>query len=163
MHCLVRIMFYSEFVYLGITTSPSLWGHHSFDRMVVGFTTTVSISVYHHLHCEFKSFSWRGVLDTTLCGKVCQWLAAGRWFSLAIPVFSTYKTDCHDIAEILLKVVLNTITLTLPLSKYLFLCWNNDWNKILWYSNVLDIRYKILSSSQYIPSIYFCWKDSWLS
>jgi hypothetical protein len=23
----------------------------------------------------------RGVLDTTLCGKVCQWLANGRWFS----------------------------------------------------------------------------------
>jgi len=28
-------------------------------------------------------------------------------------VFSTNKTDCHDITEILLKVVLNTITLTL--------------------------------------------------
>jgi len=25
-------------------------------------------------------------------------------------VFSTNKTDCHDITEILLKVVLNTIT-----------------------------------------------------
>jgi hypothetical protein len=24
----------------------------------------------------------RGVLETTLCNKVCQWLAAGRWFSL---------------------------------------------------------------------------------
>ena len=32
------------------------------------------------------------------------------WFS---PVSSTNKTDCHDIAEILLKVSLNTITLTL--------------------------------------------------
>ena len=27
------------------------------------------------------------------------------------PVFSTNKTDCHDITELLLKVVLNTITL----------------------------------------------------
>ena len=27
-------------------------------------------------------------------------------------VFSTNKTDCHNIAEILLKVALNTITLT---------------------------------------------------
>ena len=26
--------------------------------------------------------SWRGVLDTTLYDKVCQWLAAGRWFPL---------------------------------------------------------------------------------
>jgi hypothetical protein len=54
----------------------------------------------------------RGVLDTTLCDKVCQWLATGRWFS---PVSSTHKTDCHDITEILLKVALNTITITLTL------------------------------------------------
>ena len=32
-----------------------------------------------------------------------------RWFSLGNPVSSTNKTDHHDIAEILLKVVLNTI------------------------------------------------------
>ena len=37
----------------------------------------------------------------TLCDKVCQWIAAGRWFS---PVSSTKKTDRYDIAEILLKV-----------------------------------------------------------
>ena len=55
------------------------------------------------------------VLDTTLCGKVCQWLEAGQWFSLGTLVSSTNKTDCHDIAEILLKVVLSTITLTLTL------------------------------------------------
>ena len=42
---------------------------------------------------------------------VCQWLAVGRWFSSGTPVFSTNKTDRHDIAEILLKVALNTITL----------------------------------------------------
>jgi hypothetical protein len=34
---------------------------------------------------------------TTLCDKVCQWLATGRWFSLGPAVFSTNKTDCHDI------------------------------------------------------------------
>jgi len=39
-------------------------------------------------------------------------LAAGRWFSPCTPVSSTTKTDRHDIAEILLKVALNTITLT---------------------------------------------------
>jgi hypothetical protein len=33
-------------------------------------------------------------------------------FSLGTPVFSPNKTDCHDIAEILLKVALNNITLT---------------------------------------------------
>jgi hypothetical protein len=34
---------------------------------------------------------------------------------LGTPISSTNKTDHHDIAEILLKVVLNTITLTLEL------------------------------------------------
>ena len=45
----------------------------------------------------------------TLCGKVCQWFATGRWFSLGPPVSSTNKTDRHDITVILLKVALNTI------------------------------------------------------
>jgi len=38
---------------------------------------------------------------------------AGRWFSPGTPVFSTNKTDKYDIVEILLKVALNTINLTL--------------------------------------------------
>jgi hypothetical protein len=42
------------------------------DRMVVGFTTTYVISACHHSSCEFESCSWRDVLDTTLCNKVCQ-------------------------------------------------------------------------------------------
>ena len=48
-----------------------------------------------------------------LCNKDCQWLATGRWFSPGTPVSFTNKTDCHDITEILLKVALNTIILTL--------------------------------------------------
>ena len=54
----------------------------------------------------------RCVLDTTLCDKVCQWLAAGRWYSAGTLVSSTYKTYCHDITEILLKVALSAIILT---------------------------------------------------
>ena len=38
---------------------------------------------------------------------------AGRWFSTNTPVSSTNKTDLNGLSEILLKVVLNTITLTL--------------------------------------------------
>jgi hypothetical protein len=38
----------------------------------VGFTTTYAISAYHHKSCEFEPRLWRGVLDTTLCDKVCQ-------------------------------------------------------------------------------------------
>ena len=51
---------------------------------------------------------------TTLCDKVCQWLAAGLWFSPGTPVSSTNKTDRHNITEILLKVALNTINQTKP-------------------------------------------------
>ena len=50
-----------------------------------------------------------GLLNTTLCDKVCQWLATGQWFSTGTLVSSTNKTNCHDMAEILLKVALNTI------------------------------------------------------
>ena len=75
------------------------------DRTVVGFTTTCAINAYHHSSCEFESCSWRGVLYTTLCDKVCQ------WFSLGTPVSSTNKTDHHNVTETQLKVALNIITL----------------------------------------------------
>jgi len=42
------------------------------DRIVVGFTTTCAINSYHHQSCDFQPRSWRGVLDTHLCDKVCQ-------------------------------------------------------------------------------------------
>ena len=75
------------------------------DCMVVGFITTYPISAYHpivvssnHTHSELYSIKH--------CDKVCQQLAAGRWFS---PISSTNETDHHDITEILLTVALNTI------------------------------------------------------
>jgi len=37
----------------------------------------------------------RGVLDTTLYNKVCQCLAADRWFSPDTTVSSTNKTNRH--------------------------------------------------------------------
>jgi hypothetical protein len=53
----------------------------------------------------------KGALDSQMqaSDKVYQLLAHGRWFSLGTPASSTTKTGRHDIAEILLKVVLNTI------------------------------------------------------
>jgi len=60
--------------------------------------TTVTLWVWIQLR--------QGVLDTTLCDKVCQWLTTGRCFSPGTPVSSTYKTY----RQILLKVALNTIT-----------------------------------------------------
>ena len=52
--------------------------------------------------------------------KVCQWLATGQWFSLGTPVSSINKTDRHDVTEILLKVALNTKTLTLNKANCIF-------------------------------------------
>ena len=43
---------------------------------------------------------------TAASDKVYQLLAHGQWFS---PASSTTKTGRHDVAEILLKVALNTI------------------------------------------------------
>jgi hypothetical protein len=45
---------------------------------------------------------------TATSGKDYQLLADGRWFSPGTPASSTTKTGRHDIAEILLKVALNT-------------------------------------------------------
>jgi hypothetical protein len=42
--------------------------------------------------------------------------ATGLWFSPGPQVSSTNKTDNHDMTEILLKVALNTTTLTLTQS-----------------------------------------------
>jgi hypothetical protein len=42
-------------------------------------------------------------------------LATGQWFSPATPVSSTNNTDSHDITEILLKVMLINITVTLSI------------------------------------------------
>jgi hypothetical protein len=47
-----------------------------------------------------------------------------EWFCPGPPVSSTNKTDLHDIAEILLKVTLNIITLTL--NTHLFIAGYNE-------------------------------------
>jgi hypothetical protein len=50
-----------------------------------------------------------GVLDITFCDKVYQLHAPSLWFSPGTLVSFTNKTDSHDIAEVLLKVALNTV------------------------------------------------------
>ena len=51
--------------------------------------------------------------------KVYQLLAHGRWFSPGTPASSATKTGRHDIAEILLKVALNTKNQSINHSKYI--------------------------------------------
>jgi len=88
------------------------------------------------------------LLDTTLCDKVCQWLAAGRWFSLDTPVSFTNKTDLYDTTKILLKVALNTITLT----PYISRCKRMDIPIVM-----INTRNILQSRSIYIQLIeFFC-------
>ena len=49
--------------------NPKFRDHLGDERMTVGLTTTCAISAY---SCEFGPRSWRGILDATLCDKVCQ-------------------------------------------------------------------------------------------
>jgi hypothetical protein len=48
------------------------------------------LHIYWNCEPHIKPWSWQGVLDTTLCDKVCQWFAPGT------PVFSINETDLHD-------------------------------------------------------------------
>jgi hypothetical protein len=96
---------FATFLCIVQTTLQYNWGRRGRDRMVVGFTTSYAISAR---FC-FKHILLISARCTTLYDKVCQWLAAGLWFSSGPPVSSINETDYHDIAEILLKVVLNNI------------------------------------------------------
>ena len=85
----------------------------------------------------------QGVLNTTLCDKVCQWLATGWWFSMGTLVnSSTNKTDCHDITKILMKVALNTI---------------NQPNCLFWLDR-LNLWKKLLQADQIFTS-WYPWKQ----
>jgi hypothetical protein len=67
-----------------------------------------SFSVYLFVPLFVCSF----IRPASLCScnfSVYQLLAHGQWFSPATPASSTTKTGRHAIAEILLKVALNTI------------------------------------------------------
>jgi hypothetical protein len=62
--------------------------------------------------CELESRLWRGVLDITLCDKNLSVSCDRAVVFPGTPVSSINKIDRHDIAEILLKVALNTINQT---------------------------------------------------
>jgi hypothetical protein len=72
--------------------------------------------------------------------KVYQLLAHGRWFSSGTPALSNTKTGRHDIAEILLKVELNTI---------------NQINQSNLFNVLVTIRYKTNSKRTYYEILYW--------
>jgi hypothetical protein len=75
--------------------------------MVIGFTTTYAINVYHH---------WRGVQHYVI--KFVSDLRQVGGFFPGTPISPTNKTGRHDITDILLNVALNTIKQT---TKHLFI------------------------------------------
>jgi hypothetical protein len=81
-------------------------GRRGRDRMVVEYTNTCAINTYNHYICEYESRAWQCVLDATVCDEIWQ-------FTPSIPVSSTNIIDRHDKTELLLKVVLSNIILTL--------------------------------------------------
>ena len=63
------------------------------------------IQAYHAQLCKLQKRCTRLAVPSD---KEYQFLAHGRWFTPGTHASSTTKTGHHDIAEILLKVVLNT-------------------------------------------------------
>ena len=99
------------------------WGRRGRDRMVVGFTTTCMISVY---HTKVRSSNPAHGAVYSIQYYVIKFVSDLRQiggFFPATPVSSTNKTDRYDIAELLLKVALNKI---IPSPNFLYFerpCW----------------------------------------
>jgi hypothetical protein len=79
-------------------------GHDFYGSWIYNYLCNQCLSP---LKLWIQTHSWWGILYTTLCDKVFQWLVAGLWFSPGTLDSSTNKTDSQDITDILLKVVLN--------------------------------------------------------
>ena len=94
------------------------------NRLLLTLYIWISLKLYENIWCQFNYnllyllIQYIGVLDTTLCDKICQWLATGWCFFPGIPVSSSNKTDRPDITEIVMKVALN------PLYIYIATCIN---------------------------------------
>ena len=112
MLCLVctHIYTYNIFIYyiLNFMIGSWSWSHGSW--------------IYNYLYnqwlspkklCQFESRSWRGVLYTSFCDTVFQWLTAVQLFSPNTLISSSNKTKRLNITEIVLKVAFKTITVTL--------------------------------------------------
>ena len=122
-----------------------LYAWHSVVNIGPSWSWSYGCWIYNYLcnqclsRCEFESRSG----DT-----VCQWLATGQWFSPSTPVSSINKTDRHDIAEILVKVALNTINQSSVLN-------NDDWHdteilRLYWCWVTSLVRHKCISYSFHV-------------
>ena len=59
--------------------------HFRIELLIGTWSNTIQCHYFITIEFQIKwfqePFSGRGVHNTTLCDKVCQWLAAGQWFS----------------------------------------------------------------------------------
>jgi len=84
------------------------------DKHMCFETHPIDIEYIHIATTVVSSNPARGEMySTILWDKFCPWLTAGRRISPRTQVSSTNKTERQDIAKILLKVALNSITVTL--------------------------------------------------
>ena len=83
------------------------------------------IILYHQWNSEFERGSWRGVLDTTQCDKVCEWLMTGWWIILGTLAFSSsclyifWQKYIHVIGFI---VFLICLLISILMVEYLMIC-----------------------------------------
>ena len=92
-----------------------------------------------------------GVLDTTLCDAICQWLGSGRWFSPGTPSSATNKTDRHNTSLVLLKVALkhyNPPTRNWSRTNFNPVAWKKNNMMMLYYFS--DVRSDLHRLSTYL-------------
>jgi hypothetical protein len=89
------------------------------SRICQHWQRSANCTGHFHFRCEYN-YSNLSIYHY-LCDKVYQLLAHGRWFSPGTPTSSTTKTGRHDLAEILLKVALNTKNQSNLILIYLFI------------------------------------------
>jgi len=127
------------------------WSHHSKNSIIQIPRILINIEpckiiVAPACHAIYYSV-WRNINDHS-CNILIQWFSPGALVS------STNNTDRHDITEILLKVALNTITLTAYTVCLLFvLCHPTVLrpSSTGWVGTVLDREYNKPSSQKSLP------------
>ena len=82
---------------------------------------------------------------------------AGQWFSPGTPVSSNNKTDYHNITEILLKIVLNTINQPGQLSsKYHFIIYKKL-TQVQYFFQLLPLRQSVNLSTKEVTDSPLHW------
>ena len=66
----INLYFLVKFSIFSLQFYLPFWDRRGRNHKVVGYTTTLAISTYHHWSCEFESRSWWSVLNTTVCDLI---------------------------------------------------------------------------------------------